>query len=308
MNDNKISIVCPCFNEEKVIGTFLKHLVPILENLKMKYEILFINDGSTDKTLEVLLETKTKYKNIRILNLSRNFGKEAAITAGLENAKGNAVIPIDVDLQHPPELIPIFVEKWQEGYAVVAGKRINRSGEHTLKKISAKLFYRIHNSISDINIPSDIGDYRLMSKKVVDAVSKLPENQRFMKGIFAWVGYKTAVVEYEQKPRVAGKSSFTGWKLWNFALDGITSFSTVPLRIWLYIGIVLAIISFTLGITIVIKTFIYGVDLPGYTSLFSMVLFLGGIQLIGIGVLGEYIGRIYNESKRRPIYIIENEY
>ncbi len=310
MNDNAniISIVCPCFNEESVIEIFLQHLVPVLENIGMEHEIIFINDGSTDKTLEVLLKSKTKYKNIRILNLSRNFGKEAAITAGLENAKGEAIIPIDVDLQHPPELITIFIEKWQEGYDVVAGKRINRSGEHTLKKISASLFYRIHNSISDTTIPSDIGDYRLMSRKVVDAVAKLPENQRFMKGIFAWVGHKTVVVEYEQKHRAAGKSSFTGWKLWNFALDGITSFSTVPLRVWLYIGIVLALISFVLGVSIIIKTLIYGVDLPGYTSLFSMILFLGGIQLIGIGVLGEYIGRIYKESKRRPIYIIEDEY
>ncbi|MCD6323429.1 MAG: glycosyltransferase family 2 protein, partial [Clostridiales bacterium] len=191
-----ISIVCPCFNEEEVIEIFIKRMEAVLQSLDKSYEIIFINDGSTDKTLEVLLNAKNKHNNIRILNLSRNFGKEAALTAGLENALGEAVIPIDADLQHPAELIPVFIEKWEEGYDVVAGKRVNRTGEHSLKNISAKLFYKIHNSISDITIPNDIGDYRLMSRKVVEAISKLPENQRFMKGIFAWVGHKTAVIEY----------------------------------------------------------------------------------------------------------------
>ncbi len=188
------------------------------------------------------------------------------------------------------------------------GKRISRTGEGLLKKISAKYFYAIHNKISDIKIPPDIGDYRLMTRKVVEALKQLPENQRFMKGIFAWVGFKTAVVEYYQEERVAGKSSFSGWKLWNFAIDGITSFSTMPLRISLYVGVLIAIISFIFAMTILIEIFIYGIDLPGYASTMIMVLFLGGIQLMGIGILGEYIGRIYKESKRRPNYIIENEY
>ncbi len=303
-----ISIVVPCYNEESVINLFLEHIKPILEGLNKSYEIIFVNDGSTDNTFEVMLNAKSIYTNIRILNLSRNFGKEAALTAGLEMANGDAIIPIDVDLQHPPELIPIFIEKWEEGYDVVAGKRTNRAGEHDLKKLSAKFFYKIHNSISDITIPNDIGDYRLMSKKVVKAISRLPENQRFMKGIFAWVGHKTVIVEYKQEHRIAGKSNFNGWKLWNFALDGITSFSTVPLRIWLYIGMVISSISFIFGFVIIIKTLIFGIDLPGYASLFSMILFLGGVQLMGIGILGEYIGRIYKESKRRPSYIIEDEY
>ncbi len=303
-----ISIVVPCYNEESVIDVFLEQVKPVLESLGKSYEIIFVNDGSKDNTFEIMLNAKKSYKNIRILNLSRNFGKEAALSAGLENSKGEAVIPIDVDLQHPPELIPIFIKKWEEGYDVVAGKRMNRTGEHSLKKISAHLFYKINNNISDITIPNDIGDYRLMSRKVVDAVSKLPENQRFMKGIFAWVGYKTAIVEYKQQHRVAGTSNFGGWKLWNFALDGITSFSTVPLRIWLYIGVIISSISFIFGFVIIAKTLIFGVDLPGYASLFSMILFLGGVQLMGIGILGEYIGRIYKETKRRPIYIIENEY
>ncbi|SFV62776.1 Bactoprenol glucosyl transferase GtrB [hydrothermal vent metagenome] len=307
-NNPMLTVVVPCHNESDTIDIFLETLEPILNGLNMPYEIILINDGSTDNTLEVMLKARESYKNIRILNLSRNFGKEAALTAGLENAKGEAIIPIDADLQHPPELIPVFIQKWQDGYDVVAGKRVNRTGEHTFKKIFARLFYKIHNSISDITIPSDIGDFRLISKKVANTIAQLPENQRFMKGIFAWVGYKTAVVEYEQECRIAGKSNYNGWRLWNFALDGITSFSTVPLRIWLYVGIIISTISFIYGVVIIIKTLIYGIDLPGYASLFSMILFLGGIQLIGIGILGEYIGRIYKESKRRPSYIIENEY
>ncbi len=303
-----ISIVCPCFNEEEVIEIFLKRIEPVLESTNKSYEMIFINDGSMDNTFITLLNAKSNHKNIRILNLSRNFGKEAALTAGLECSIGEVVIPIDVDLQHPPELIPLFIDKWEEGYEVVVGKRTNRTGEHSLKKLSAHLFYTMHNKIADIAIPQDIGDYRLMSRKVVDSISKLPENQRFMKGIFAWVGYKTAVIEYQQEHRVAGKSTFNGWKLWNLALDGITSFSTVPLRIWLYIGIAISSISFIAGLWIIIKTLVFGIDLPGYASLVSMILFLGGIQLMGIGILGEYIGRIYKESKRRPSYIVENEY
>ena len=304
----ELSIICPSYNEEEVIETFLETLVPVLEGIGRSYEIVFINDGSTDRTFDRLLEAKKRYPYIRILNLSRNFGKEAALTAGLEHARGEAAIPIDVDLQHPPELIVQFVEKWQEGYDVVVGKRMSRTGEHPFKKMSAKLFYSLHNKISDIKIPSDIGDFRLMSRKVVDALRQLPENQRFMKGIFAWLGYRTAVIEYYQEERVGGESSFSGWKLWNFALDGITSFSTVPLRVWLYVGLAIALTSLLFGLEIIIQTFIYGIDSPGYASIMVMILFLGGIQLMGIGILGEYIGRIYKEAKRRPTYIIENEY
>ena len=304
----QLSIVCPSYNEEEVIDTFLETLVPVLESIGRSYEIIFVNDGSTDRTFDRLLEAKKRYPSIRILNLSRNFGKEAALTAGLEHAEGEAAIPIDVDLQHPPELITQFVGKWQEGYDVVVGKRMSRTGEHPLKKVSARFFYALHNKISDIKIPSDIGDFRLMSRKVVESLKQLPENQRFMKGIFAWLGYKTAVVEYYQEERAGGESSFSGWKLWNFALDGITSFSTVPLRVWLYVGFVIALISLLFGLEIIIQTFIYGIDSPGYASIMVMVLFLGGIQLMGIGILGEYIGRIYKEAKRRPTYIIENEY
>ena len=309
MNQNPIiSIVCPCFNEEEVIEIFLEHMEPVLKKLDKSYEIIFINDGSTDKTFEVLLNTKKKHQNIRILNLSRNFGKEAALTAGLENAKGEVVIPIDVDLQDPPELISSFMDKWEEGYDVVLAKRVDRTSDSLAKKFSAEYFYKIHNKISDISIPHNVGDYRLMSKRVIQTLKTLPENQRFMKGLFAWAGYKTAVVEYKREVRVAGKTSFSGWKLWNFALDGITSFSTVPLRIWLYLGVIISFFAFIYGSIIIVKTLVLGTDLPGYASLLTAILFLGGIQLMGIGMLGEYIGRIYKEAKRRPTYVIENEY
>ena len=304
-----LSLVCPCYNEEKVIDHFLRKIEEVLGQSGCSYEILFVNDGSTDGTFQKLLEAKERNPHIRILNLSRNFGKEAALTAGLDHARGEAVVPIDVDLQHPPETILEFLKKWREGHDVVVGKRITRTGEHPLKKLSAKLFYDLQGKIADdVKIPADIGDFRLMDRKVVEAIKKLPENQRFMKGIFAWVGFDTAVVEYRQKERAAGKSSFNGWRLWNYALDGITSFSTVPLRVWFYIGVIVAAISFLLGIAIVLKTLFFGKDVPGYASIMTMILFLGGVQLIGIGVLGEYIGRIFKEAKRRPTYILEGEY
>ena len=303
-----ISIVCPCYNEEDVIEHFLKSMTKILEQSQKTYEIIFIDDGSKDATLNVLLESKKNYENIRVLKLSRNFGKEVALTAGLDASIGETVVPIDVDLQDPPELILEFIKKYEEGFDVVLAKRADRTTDTYAKKFSAEAFYKFHNKISDISIPNNVGDYRLMSRRVVEEIKKLPESQRFMKGIFAWVGFKTATVEYKRESRVAGESSFNGWKLWNFALDGITSFSTVPLRIWLYLGVIIALLSFMYGSMIIIKTLIFGIDSPGYASMLTTVLFLGGVQLMGIGILGEYIGRIYMESKNRPVYIIEEEF
>ena len=307
-SDISLTIICPCFNEESTIKIFLEKLIPIMQDIQRSYEIIFVNDGSTDNTLNVLLKAKSKNSQIRILNLSRNFGKEAALTAGLEHAMGEAVIPIDADLQHPPEIIIEFIKKWEDGFDVVVGKRTVRTGEGVIKKLTAKYFYKFHNQISDVEIPYNVGDFRLMSRKVIEALKRLPENQRFMKGLFAWVGFNTAVVEYEQAPRSAGKTSYNGLKLWDFALEGITSFSTLPLRIWMYIGFLISFLSFLYGSAIVINTLILGVDTPGYASMITIILFLGGIQLIGIGILGEYIGRIYKETKRRPLYIIEKEY
>lgn len=302
-----ISIVCPCFNEEEVIEHFLQRMSALLQSAQKSYEIIFIDDGSSDTTLDVLLESKNNYKHIRIIKLSRNFGKEIALSAGLDASRGETVVPIDVDLQDPPELILEFIKKYEEGYDVVLGKRTDRTSDTYAKKFSAEAFYKFHNKISDINIPNNVGDYRLMSRRVIEEIKKLPESQRFMKGIFAWVGFQTTTVSYAREKRVAGKSSFNGWKLWNFALDGITGFSTVPLRIWLYLGVLIASISFIYGSVIVLKTLLFGIDTPGYASILTTVLFLGGIQLMGIGILGEYIGRIYIESKNRPVYIVEAE-
>jgi glycosyltransferase involved in cell wall biosynthesis len=303
-----ISIVAPCYNEEDVIDIFLEKIFSVLEQLGKSYEIVFVNDGSHDNTLEILKAKAKEYDSVRAISLSRNFGKEAALSAGLDMAHGEVVVPIDVDLQDPPELILEFVKKYEEGYDVVVGRRADRTTDSAAKRVSAETFYKLHNKISDIEIPHNVGDYRLMSRRVVEELKKLPETQRFMKGIFAWLGFKTAVVEYKRGERAVGETSFNGWKLWNFALDGITSFSTAPLRIWLYIGMVLSFISFIFGSWIIIKTLIFGVDSPGYASMITIMLFLGGIQLMGIGILGEYIGRIYLESKNRPVYIIEDEY
>ena len=308
MNNPTISIIAPCYNEEETIEQFLRRVEEILTQINEPYEIVFINDGSRDNTLNVLLNAKQNFKNIRIINFSRNFGKEAALTAGLDKARGEAAIPIDVDLQDPPELIKELVARWREGYDVVLAKRADRTSDSFAKRVSADLFYKLNGKISNVDIPNNVGDFRLMSKRVVEALKQLPENQRFMKGLFAWVGFKTVAIEYVREKREAGQSSFNGWKLWNFALDGITSFSTLPLRIWLYIGALVSFLSFLYGSFIILKTLIFGVDLPGYASLAVIMLFLGGIQLIGIGILGEYIGRIYSESKRRPSYIIEGEY
>ena len=303
-----ISIVCPFFNEEDMVDLFMKEITAVCYELNKPFEIVCVNDGSTDNTLSKLLQAKEAYSNITIINLSRNFGKEAALTAGLDHAKGEAIIPIDADLQDPPELIKNFVPRWEEGYDVVLAKRVDRSSDSIAKKITARLFYKLHNKISYTKIPDNVGDCRLITRKVLNAIQELPENQRFMKGIFAWVGFRTTVVEYKRDNRKAGKTSFYAWKLWNFALDGITSFSTIPLRIWLYIGMVVSFLAFLYGGFIVLRTLIFGVDVPGYASLLTATLFLGGIQLIGIGILGEYIGRIYMQSKRRPAYIVENEY
>ncbi len=308
MDKPLISIICPVYNEREMITYFTSAIVPVLLKLNYFYEIIFINDGSNDGTLDELLDIKRSYDNIRVIDLSRNFGKEAALTAGLDYAQGDVIIPIDVDLQDPPDLISEFIAYWEKGYDVVLAKRTDRSSDSRIKRLTAEWFYRLHNTISQVEIPANVGDFRLITRKVLDAIKQLPENQRFMKGIFAWVGFKTAVVDYKRCPRKVGRTNFSGWKLWNFALDGITGFSTIPLRIWLYIGVFVALLSFLYGSFIIILTLFWGVKVPGFASLFTAVLFLGGIQLIGIGVLGEYIGRIYMEAKRRPSYIIDKEY
>lgn len=303
-----ISIVSPFYNEQAVIHMFFKEIEAVMDNTNEPYEIICINDGSNDNTLALLLKERERNPKIKILDFSRNFGKEAALSAGLDYAKGDAIIPIDVDLQDPPELIPLMIEKWREGNEVVLAKRIDRSTDTFLKRTTAKFFYKLHNIISERPIPENVGDYRLMDKVVVEAIKQIPERQRFMKGLFSWVGFKTVEVEYARSERAAGDTKFSGWKLWNFALEGITSFSTMPLRAWSYLGLFIAMSAFSYGLFIITKVIAYGTDVPGYASLLVTILFLGGIQLMGMGMLGEYIGRIYFESKSRPLYLIRKEY
>ena len=256
----------------------------------------------------ILLSAQEQDARIDVIDLSRNFGKEAALTAGLYAARGNAVIPIDADLQDPPELIPLMLEKWREGFEVVLAQRVDRRADSIAKRTSASWFYRLHNSIANPQLPENVGDFRLMDRCVIEAIKTLPESRRFMKGLFAWVGFTTTAIEYKRPPRTGGASKFNGWALWNFAIEGITSFSTDPLRIWTYLGFTVSVASFSYGAFIALKVLLFGVDVPGYASIMTTVTFLGGLQLIGIGVIGEYLGRTYLESKRRPTYIIRRHY
>lgn len=305
-----ISIVCPFYNEGVGVEAFFDAITAETTTLKnYNFEVICIDDGSKDDTLDRLIEISKKDSRFIVIELSRNFGKEAALTAGLDESHGDAVIPIDADLQDPPCLIGRLIEAWEDsGVDVVLAKRSDRSTDGIAKRFSASAFYDIHNQLSDIKIPRNVGDCRLMNRPVVEALRLLPEKQRFMKGLFAWVGFKTVTIEYTRAKRFAGSTKFSGWKLWNFALEGITSFSSWPLRIWTYIGVFGAFGTFIYGSFIALRTIIQGVDVPGYASLLVCTLFVGSFQLIGLGVLGEYLGRIYMESKSRPAYLVRKIY
>lgn len=300
-----MSLVVPVYNESEVVHLFVEKISSILQPaIRFRIEIIFVNDGSTDSTLIKLLALQATDPRIRVVDLSRNFGKEAALSAGLEVSRGEVVVPIDVDLQDPPEVILEMIDRWRQGYEVVLGRRTNRDSDSWAKQASARFFYRMHNRIADVKLPADVGDFRLMDRRVVDALNKLPESRRFMKGLFAWMGFKTVTVDYVRPVRAAGTTKFNGWKLWNFAVEGATSFSTVPLRIWTYLGGIVALMSVGFAIFIFAKVLISGSAVPGYASLMVAVSLLGGIQLMGIGVLGEYLGRTYIESKRRPVFVV----
>ncbi|WP_377194755.1 glycosyltransferase family 2 protein [Ruegeria meonggei] len=301
-----LSIVVPMFNEEDTLPALFHRLGQAMDKIGESYEIICVNDGSTDGTARVLAEAHDRDGRIKVLNFSRNFGKEVALTAGLDATSGAAVVPIDADLQDPPELIADFLEKWREGYDVVYGVRRNRETDTVLKRWSAAKFYQTINRLSGVSIPSNTGDFRLMDRRVVGAVGRLRERNRFMKGLFAWVGFRHAEVFYDRPERIAGETKFNYWRLWNFALDGITGFSTVPLRIAGYIGMLTAIGAIFYGIFLIVRTLIYGIDVPGYASLMVAVLLIGGLQLIVLGVIGEYLGRLYEESRKRPLYIVES--
>ena len=305
----RLSFVVPVLNESEAVTPFINELSRIFSAREdLAIEIVFINDGSTDQTLETLLQHQRVNPAIRIVDLSRNFGKEAALTAGLKAATGQMIVPMDVDLQDPPEAVLQMVEAWREGFEVVLGRRVNRATDTWAKRTTASWFYRLHNKIAIPKIPENVGDFRLMDRQVVEALLEMPESCRFMKGLFAWIGFRTTTVDYIRQGRIAGQSKFGGWKLWNFALEGLTSFSTDLLRIWTYLGALIALTAFGFALFIMIRVLIQGVDVPGYASTIVAVTFLGGLQLMGIGILGEYLGRTYIESKRRPIYVIRRIY
>jgi polyisoprenyl-phosphate glycosyltransferase len=307
---SKISIVIPCHNEAAIIGETLVKILQTTSELDYRFELIFVDDGSDDQTLEILLNEKSRTRGVEfvILELSRDFGKEAAMTAGLDAATGDACVFLDADLQDPPSLLGELIARWKDGFEVVAVRRLERKSDSFLKRSTASLFYKFNNLVTDRPIPENVGDTRLIDQSVVHALRQLPENRRFMKGLFSWVGFRTTFVATKRIPRNNSDTKFSSWKLMNLGLEGITSFSTSLLRIWTILGIIISIYAFSHGAYILVRTLVHGVDLPGYASLMVVVLFLGGIQMVGFGLIGEYVGRIYHEAKRRPIYILRRRY
>lgn len=299
-----VSIIIPCHNESGNLATLYARVCAVMDEAGEPWEMICINDGSGDDTLLQLIALHHQDRRVRVIDLSRNFGKEAALTAGLDAAQGEAAIPLDADLQDPPELIPELLAQWREGFDVVNAVRLSREGESWLKRASAHVFYRIINRMSDVEIPPDTGDFRLLSRPVLDALQALPERRRFMKGLFAWVGFRSTNVYYHRAPRHAGKTTWNYWRLWNLAVEGVTSFSQVPLQLAAYLGFVVSLLAFLYAVWLIISTLAYGNPVKGYPSMMVTLLFLGGVQLMALGVIGEYLGRIYEESKQRPVYLV----
>ena len=301
-----LSFVVPCYNEAANIRALHERLCTVMAGRPETWECICVNDGSRDDTLAILMALATEDPRVRVIDLSRNFGKEAALTAGLDHARGAAAIPLDADLQDPPELVPELVERWHAGYDVVNAVRLSREGESLIKRATAHAFYRVFNRISKVPIPEDTGDFRLLSRPVLNALRQLPERRRFMKGLFAWVGFRTASVSYHRAPRQAGQTTWNYVRLWRFALDGILSFSDAPLRIASYLGLAVSLLSFLYAVNLLAQTLLFGNPVKGYPSLMVALLFLGGVQLMALGVIGEYLGRVYDESKGRPVYLIRH--
>ncbi|MDE1893271.1 MAG: glycosyltransferase family 2 protein [Pseudomonadota bacterium] len=298
----------PAYNEEESIGLTFERLERTFAGTPYAWELVFVNDGSTDRTLQQATGYRPTSFRMVVVDLSRNFGKEPALSAGLRAASGDAVIPLDADLQDPPELLLQMIARWENGAEVVVAKRSNRSSDSWGKRVSASLFYRTFNMISDVPIPENVGDFRLMDRAVVDAINNLPENRRFMKGLFAWAGFRTEELEYVRPARAAGQTKFNGLRLIGLAMEGVTSFSTAPLRLVTYVGGSVAIAAILYGTFIVMRTLVLGIDLPGFASEVSLIAFLSGIQLLGLGIVGEYVGRTYIESKSRPPYVVRKVY
>jgi polyisoprenyl-phosphate glycosyltransferase len=304
----EISAVIPVHNEEAVLDVLFARLGRVLEHLGMSYEIICVDDGSTDATLGQLLRFRSQFPALRVVSLSRNFGKDVALSAGLEHACGQAVVPLDADLQDPPELIEAMVAKWREGFDVVYATRGRRNGESLLKRTTARYFYRIFDRITDFPIPRDTGDFRLLDRRVVDVLVRLPERTRFMKGLFAWVGFRQTALTFDRAERSGGRSQWSYWRLWNFALDAVTSFSSMPLKVWSYLGVIISLLAFLYAMFLAGLKIVRGIDVPGYASIMVAVLFFGGVQLISLGIIGEYLARTYNEAKGRPLYLVRERW
>ena len=302
----RLSIVVPMFNEEASIEQLLEKVNAVAKRVAPDFEIILVNDGSSDKTLGLVMAARTQNPNIKIIDLSRNFGKEKALTAGLNHASGDAVISMDADLQHPPELIPTMIEHWLEGYDMVIAVRSNRGDESLLKRNFAKIFYSIVRRLSETPFEEDAGDFRLFDRRVIAALRRLPETNRVMKGLFAWVGFKRKCITFNVPERVGGATKWSFSKLWNIALDGIFSVTTLPLKIWSYLGAATAMAGFIYIGYVLLQTLIYGIDVPGYASLVTITLFFSGVNMIGLGIIGEYLGRVHNEVKRRPTYLVRD--
>jgi len=301
-----LTVVVAAHDEEEALPLLHPRLAAVLDGLDLDARVLYVDDGSRDRTWEVLTDIAARDPRVSLLRLSRNFGKELALTAGLDQVESDAAVVLDADGQDPPELLPQFVAHWRAGADVVYGRRSSRADDTWLKRSTARAFYRVIHRLSDTNIPSDAGDFRLVSRRVLDALRGLRERQRFMKGLFAWVGYPTVAVDYQRPPRIAGTSKWNYWRLWNFALEGITGFSTAPLRVATYIGLASAVLAFGYGGWIVFKTLAWGDRVAGWPTMMAVVLFLGGVQLMALGVIGEYLGRLYLESKQRPLYLVRD--
>ncbi len=300
-----LSVVVPVYNEEPVLAAFHRRLVAVLDALAADTEIVYVNDGSRDATMCLLSELHRTDPRVAVIDLSRNFGKEAAMSAGLDHVRGDAVVVIDADLQDPPELIPDMVRAWQTGSDVVLMRRANRDNESWFKKATARAFYRAIGRIGTIEIPADVGDFRLLSRRAVAALARFPERSRFMKGLYAWIGFPSVEIVYDRDGRFAGKTKWNYWRLWNFALEGITSFSDAPLKVASYVGFATSLLAFGYGMFVIGKTLLYGDPVPGYPSLVVLVLFLGGLQLMALGIIGEYLARMFTEVKARPLYLVQ---
>jgi len=303
-----ISIVAPAYNEAKNLAAFLHAITPVLDRLHEPWEIVFVDDGSRDDTLGILVAARATEPRIKIVGLARNFGKDVALSAGLAHARGRAVIPIDCDLQHPPELIPELVARWRAGADMVVGVRTRRTEEGVVRRTAATLYYRLMRRMSNVEIPPNAGDFRLLDRKIVDVINQMPERCRFMKGIFAWPGFKTEQVEFQAHVRAGGRSNWSLWKLWRFALDGLFSFSTAPLKLWTYLGALCAAGAFVYLMITLIQKLVFGIQAPGYASLLIVLLFFNGLLLLSNGIQGEYIARIFEEVKGRPLFVVAHKW